>query len=325
MRLSPFGQQPPALFNARCERYERSADSFDCVPERYKRNADLFNHSPGPYRRTAGPIAAALDPYEHLAGRLDASPGRLNRHTSIDRDIQTCRFRPGPYVDRPTHALPPMPAFSRLPVPELLAAATRLYTGLRDNAEIAADLAPFGYDTDDATDGLALVDEVREAMKTQTDEETQKISASKASTEATAAARAAFVVHRKRARRAHPAGSAGYSALDLSGSVSDGEIPMLAEARRFYQALGSSPDLAGAVRNLPPQAITDALGLVTAAETAEDTQTKETGESERASALAAPLVARLRAEAAQLAEDAKDALSGKPQLREVIGLMERGS
>ena len=218
-----------------------------------------------------------------------------------------------------------MPSFSRLPIPELLTAATRLYTGLQDNAEIASDLAAFGYDKGDATDGLALVAEIRAAMKTQSAEEIQKIAASKASAEATAAARAAFVVHRKRARRAHPAGSAGYSALDLNGTVSDGEVPMLAEARRFYEALDSAPDLAGDIRNLPPKAIAEALGLVAGAETAEDMQTKETGESERATALTAPLVIRLRAQAARLAEDAKDALAGKPQLREVLGLMERGS
>ena len=218
-----------------------------------------------------------------------------------------------------------MPAFSRLALPELLTATTRLYTGLRDNTEIAAALAPFGYDADDTADGLALIDAIRAAMKAQNAEEIEQIAASEASATATAAVRAALVPHRKRARRAHPAGTAGYAALDLSGTVAAAEVPMLAQARRFYEALDSAPDLAAAIRNLPPKAIAAALALVAAAEQAEDVQTTETGESERASALTAPLVIRLRADAFQLSEDVKDALTDKPQLREVLGLMERGT
>ena len=216
-----------------------------------------------------------------------------------------------------------MPAYSRLPIPDLLSAATRLYTGLRDHAEIAEDLTPFGYDAGTATAGLALIADVREAIRIQTTEDVEKVEAAHASADATAAARAAFSVHRQRARRAHPRGTAGYTALHLAGPVADGEVTMLADARRFYEALQSAPTLAGPIRNLPERAITDALALVDAAERAEDAQTEEAGEAQRASALVVPLVARLRAEASLLASDAEDALADKPQLREVLGLLER--
>lgn len=218
-----------------------------------------------------------------------------------------------------------MPAFSRLSIPELLPAATRLFTGLRDNPEIAADLKDFGYDRDDADAGLALIAAIRKAIKDQSTEELEKIAASKASATATATVRAAFVVHRRRARRAHPEGTAGYSALDLAGTVPDDELELLADARHFYEALQTSPDLAAPIRNLPPKAVADALALVDAAETADDLQTEESGEAQRASGIVAPLVARLRAECSQLSEDAKDALAPKPQLREVLGLIERGT
>jgi hypothetical protein len=216
-----------------------------------------------------------------------------------------------------------MPAYSRLPIPALLTAATRLYTGLRDHTEIAADLAPFGHDEATATAGLALIADIREASKTQSAEDIEKVEASHASATATAAARAAFSVHRQRARRAHPRGSAGYAALHLAGPIADGEVPMLDEARRFYEALESAPGLASAIRNLPERTVTESLALVTAAERAEDTQIEETGEAQRASALVVPLVARPRAQATLLAADATDALADKPQLREVLGLLER--
>ena len=218
-----------------------------------------------------------------------------------------------------------MPAFVTIAIPELLLAATRLFTGSRDNPEIAADLAPFGYTAKSAEDGLALVAEIRDAIKTQSTEEIEKILASKASFAATAEARAAYAAHRQRAARAYPRGTAGHSALDLAGTVSDAEVPMLAEARTFHEALQTTPALLEDIRGLSAKDVDDALALVTTAEDAEGDQTEETGESERASAQAAVLVARLRATAARTAADAKDALRAKPQLREVLGLAERGT
>ena len=108
-----------------------------------------------------------------------------------------------------------------------------------------------------------------------------------------------------------------------TGDVPDGEAAMLAEARAFYGTLDTSPDLASGVRSLTPAAIATALARLDVADTADDAQTEEDGESQRATALRGTLEARLRAECAELAEAAGIALADQPQLREVLGLIER--
>lgn len=215
-----------------------------------------------------------------------------------------------------------MPDFANSPAADLLLDATRLFTGLQDNEEIAADLAPFGYAPDTARDGLAAVDALREAMREQATEQAEADVAARASTAASAALRALYVVHRARARRAHPAGTAGYVVLGLAGETPHAEATLFAAARRFYETLQADDDLARPVRALPPAAITDALAAVAAAEAAEDEQTREGGEAQRATALRQSAERTLRAAASALAADARDALSGKPQLREVLGLYE---
>ncbi|HEX9950617.1 MAG TPA: hypothetical protein VGB53_02530 [Rubricoccaceae bacterium] len=217
-----------------------------------------------------------------------------------------------------------MPDFSKLPIPNLLLASTRLHTGSRDNPEIAKDLLPFGgHDKTTADAALALIDQIRDAIKNQSAEEIEQIAASADSRAATAEAGAAYAVHRQRAARAHPRGTVGYTALDLNGRIATAEVPMLAEARKFHEAFQTNPVLLTGIPALTPEDVEEALALIMAAELADDHQTEETGESERATALVAPLVARLRAVSARAAKDAKDALRDKPQLREVLGLMER--
>ncbi len=216
-----------------------------------------------------------------------------------------------------------MPDFSNSATADLLLDATRLYTGLRDNREIAAALAPFGYDSDADDAGLAAVAALRDALRVQGSEDAESDIADKASAAATAAARALYVVHRARARRAHPAGTAGYTALALAGGTPRAEAPLLADAHRFYEILLDQPDLARPVRNLAPETVTAALATVAAAETADDAQTREGGEAQRATALREAAEAALRTAASALAADARGALSGTPQLREVLGLMER--
>lgn len=216
-----------------------------------------------------------------------------------------------------------MPAFSTLDTPSLLAAATRLYTGARDTPAIADALDGYGYSARDFDAGLALVAALRDAMQTQGTEQAEKITASKAAALASAAVRAPFVRHRTLARRAHPAGSAGYSALALQGSASQDTAAMLAEARRFYETAASQP--AVGVRSLTPAASTEALAAVGAAEAARDAQTRESGEAQRATALKQAAEATLRRGASELAEAARLALADVPQQREVLGLLERGA
>ena len=210
-----------------------------------------------------------------------------------------------------------------MPTEDLLLASTRLYTGLRDNPDIAAALADFEYDKDDADAGLALVAALRKAIGVQGVEEAEKIDAAGGSFAATAALRAAYTVHRKRARRAHPASTPGYATLNLTGRVAASEAGLFAEARHVYTTLAGAPGLLAPIRNLSERAVADGLALVEAAVAAEDAQTEESGEAQTASAAVQRLRAQLRAEASMLAQDAADALSGQPQLREVLGLLER--
>ena len=62
-----------------------------------------------------------------------------------------------------------MPDFSRIPEADLLVLTTRMYTGLRDNPEIAAALKDYGYGKTAGDDGLALVAALRDAMRVQSE------------------------------------------------------------------------------------------------------------------------------------------------------------
>ena len=217
-----------------------------------------------------------------------------------------------------------MPAFSHIAVPALIPAATRLLSGARDTKEIADALLPYGYTPAVLTDALARLAEFRAAIATQGTEAAEARIATQASVAASAAVRAAYVPHRVLARRAHPRGTAGYTALDLSGDIPDGELAMLAHARHFYETLAGSPDLADAIRLLSaPALVTAALARLDAADLAEDSQVEEDGESQRATALRARLEADVRAVSSELSEAATLALADEPQLREVLGLLER--
>ena len=216
-----------------------------------------------------------------------------------------------------------MPAFHNMPAADLVPATTRLYTGLRDNTEIAAALEDYGYGKTAGDDGLALVAALREAMRVQSTETAEKLSASQASALATAAVRTPFVRHRRLARRAHPRGSAGHAALALGGPVPTSETALFAAVRRFYELVRDTPEFAGTVRSLTPEAVTAALARLDLAESAEDDQIREAGESQRATALRQAAEQALREEAAELAEAAKEALADQPQQREILGLLER--
>ena len=218
-----------------------------------------------------------------------------------------------------------MPSFSDMAEADLLTATTRLYTGLGDNAEIAAALKDYGYGKSAAADGLALIAALRDAMRAQASETAEKLTASQASALATAAVRAPLVRHRRLARRAHPRGTAGHSALALGGPLPTYETDLFVAARRFYELIRDSPEFAGSVRSLGPEAVAAALARLDAAEAAEDDQTREAGEAQRATALRQVAEAALRTEAAELAEAARDALTDAPQLVEVLGLTEPGT
>ena len=98
---------------------------------------------------------------------------------------------------------------------------------------------------------------------------------------------------------------------------------LLAAADAFYRTLDATPALADGIRGLPREAVADGLARVERARTAMDAQTRERGEAQRATAGRDAADVRLRAHASELASVARVALADRPQLREVLGLMER--
>lgn len=216
-----------------------------------------------------------------------------------------------------------MPAFSTLSTPDLFTAATRLYTGVRDTPGVLDALAPYDYGRDDVTDGLDLITALRTTIGQQATEDAEQRTATAAASAAADAVRRAYARHRTLARRKHPRGTPGYSALALAGDIPGGDSDMLADADRFYATLEGAPDLAAPIRNLPASAIDAAQAAIVAASAADATQTRETGEAQRATVARQAAERVLRAEAAELAEAARLALEDQPQLREALGLLER--
>ncbi len=153
----------------------------------------------------------------------------------------------------------------------------------------------------------------------------EQYAATGAASAALAAAEVLYARHRRLSRLRHPCGSAGYRALGLTGRVPDSDAGLVAAAGAFYRALTDDPALAEGVRGLTPAAVADGLARVAAARSAMDTQSRETGEAQVATRLRDDAVALLRAHAAELAGTAKEALADEPQLRETLGLRERGS
>ena len=217
-----------------------------------------------------------------------------------------------------------MPAFSTISRPDLAFAARTLYLNARDDAEIAADLTAWGYTAPDDYDaGLALVAAFETATATQAAEYADQYAATDAAQTAAAEAHVRYSRHRQAARIAHRPGTDGHAALRLAGTLPSARADRLDHARIFYQTLEARADLLDPIRGIDRTGVTDALALVTAAQTADVTQAAETGEAQRATVSATTAEADLRAHAAELAAVAKLALADKPQLREKLGLLER--
>ena len=222
-----------------------------------------------------------------------------------------------------THT-PPIPMFGTLPLDRLAARARTLYTNARDTPEIAAILAdPYGYTPADFDAGLALVTDLQQAIADHVREYGEQFLATEASEDATAALAALFTAHRRLARTAVPRGTARYDALGLRGLVADGEAALFDQTGTFYQTLTDDPTLADGIRGLNPAAVARGLAAVETARAAEDAQVKETGEAQRSTVLRDRAAHAVRIHAGELAEVAKIALTDQPQLREVLGLLER--
>ena len=217
-----------------------------------------------------------------------------------------------------------MANWSRMSYARLVSAAHTLYTNARANPDIVAEMTEFGYTAPDDYDaGLALLADAHAATGTLAAEQADALAATAASDRATDRLQARFIADRRRARRAHPSGTDGYSSLHLAGDAPRAEADLIQAAATFYNTLTSRPDLAAPIRRMPPERIAESLALVAAARDADAAQAREDGEAQRASQLRKQAISALRAHAAEMAASAEEALEDHPQLRETLGLLER--
>ena len=153
---------------------------------------------------------------------------------------------------------------------------------------VLAALKDHGCTSADVETGLDLVESAESAAGGQQAEYAGQYAATEAAQTAVADLEALYVHHRTLARPAHARGSEGY-------------------------------------RGLAPAAVTDGLARVKAARTAMDTQSRETGEAQQATAAQDAAAVRLRAHAGEMARVATLAIQGRTQLRESLGLREHGA
>ena len=218
-----------------------------------------------------------------------------------------------------------MPAFSSLNTSALVASARALSPGVRDTPDALSALADYGYTASDVDAGLDLVESAEDEAGHQQAEYAEQYAATEAAQTAVAEMEALFVRHRTLARLAHARGSDGYRGLGLTGRLPGRAPELVAAASTFYRALSDTPALATGVRGLAPAAVADGLARVKAARASMDAQSRETGEAQQATAAQDAAVVRLRAHASEMARVATLALGDRPQLRESLGLLERGA
>ena len=208
----------------------------------------------------------------------------------------------------------------------LIQDASTLFTGLRDEPDLLADLADYEIERDDeVATGLALIETLRAAIGLQTVESGQSETATETAAGLLAALKTLYVRHRKLARTPHKRGTAGYSALSLAGDIPQDTDGLLGDTDAFYTALRADPALYDGVRGISKTTVDDALARVAAARTAETAQARESGESQEATQARQAAEASLRALATDVATAVEDAFHDRPQRRERLGLFQRGS
>lgn len=228
-----------------------------------------------------------------------------------------------PDAIRQTHTLPAVPDWSRSPIPTLITDARRLYINARDNAEISALLTTYKVTAATLDEGLALLQAVVDASSAYGAETVDASQATGAVQAATDEVADAYTEDREMARIPYPRGSDEYEALRLAGSPPRARAEILGDARDFYNTLQARPDLIDPIPGLTPETVTARLAAVLATDTDDTTQTAEEGEAQVASDARKAAVTALRRHASQTARIARRALADRPQLREILGLLER--
>lgn len=207
----------------------------------------------------------------------------------------------------------------------LFEAARTAFTNARDEADLQSALAPYGYDTARLDAALATLDAAVAADQTQDREYAEQFAATAALNEAAAALRAAYLRHVKLARVAFQPGSVAYSALGLGGDRADALADLLAQARTFYATISKDADIQAVMDGfmLDAAAVNEALAAVASVEAARAAQAKEIGEAQVATRLRDDAVIQLRGVWSDFRRVAEVALEDQPQMREMLGLLER--
>lgn len=269
----------------------------------------------GPVHFVVGPVQFVIGPVHFVIGPVHFVVGPAARESA-----------PMPYVvpaHLPARGTLPMADFFSLSTADLLQRAATLFTALRDSPDLLDALAPFQVEADDeVARGLALLEETRAAIGTQTAEAGEAVRATTAATQALATLEARYRRDRKLCRARHRPGSDGARVLGLVGEVPNADAALIAQADAFYRALQTSPDLFDGVRGISRQTVTDGLARVDAARTAEAAQARESGEAQQATATRRSAEARLCALADDVADVSEIALDDRPQARERLGLAE---
>ena len=195
----------------------------------------------------------------------------------------------------------------------------------RDEADLQAVLAPFGYDPVRIDEGLALIEAVQEEVDRQVSQYSERYGATMALQEQAKAARVAYTRHVKLARVAFEPGTPGYTRLALAGRRPRNRAAWMAQARQFYDTLLDDEALlqATSTYTLNREAVEAARAGLNAVEAAQLEQVKATSRAQAATRRRDEAVAALRRYMKDFNRIARIATEPHPQLREKMGMLDR--
>ncbi len=211
---------------------------------------------------------------------------------------------------------------------QFLARVRKALVNARDETAVQDLMGPMGYDKAEIADGLVLVEVAeREAREADT-ERAESRAATRTAGQARAKVKQTHARLTKLARTVFDEGSVGWETLRLTGRRPNGAVAeVLAEARRFHEALLADPALLEALAKRRVTAADAERGLVDveAAVAAGAAQTVEAGEAQVATAERDTAVEAVAGYWEDFSDVVDVALEDAPQLRETLGMKESGS
>jgi len=215
-------------------------------------------------------------------------------------------------------------SYSNLSIDGKLAASQQALANAAGNAEIAALLAVFGYDTARIAEGQALYDAAQAAQVAQKQEYGEQYAASQAFESAWNTARQAYMQLVKIARVAFSSDPNASTALGIAGRRKPTYPGWLEQAQQFYLAALANADFqSGLARfGVTLQKLQDGKALVDAVVSAKQAQGTETAEAQAATQARDAALEALDAWMSDFIAIAKIALEGT-QLSEALGILDR--